>query len=107
VTVYANLPMMVSRIPLRAVKSDRPVISDRGDAYRVESRGGVTTVRPEQDFSLLGHLDELKRLGCRRIVVDLSHFAAGSADARRILAALQRDEEVSGTSTFNYLQEMI
>jgi putative protease len=107
VTVYANLPMMVSRIPLRTVKSDRPVVSDRGDAYRVESRGGVTTVRPEQDFSLLGHLDELQRLGCRRFIVDLSHFAACSADAFRILAAAQQNEEVSGASTFNYLQEMI
>jgi len=106
-TVYANLPMMVSRIPLRTMKADQPVISDRGDVYRVESRGGLTTVRPEQDFSLLGHIDELKRLGCRRFIVDLSHFKAGSADVRRILDALRRDLEVSGTSTFNYLQEML
>ncbi len=107
VTAYANLPMMTSRIPLRGVKPDRPLVSDRDQAYRVDNRSGLTVVRPEQDFSLVGHLRELQELGCRRFVVDLMHLGTTSAEARRVLAACGQDESLPGTSTFNYLQEMI
>jgi len=105
VTVYANLPMMVSRIPVPGVKADRPMVSDRGEAYRVDNRTGLTVVRPEQDFSLLGYLEELRGLGCRRFVVDLSHLSA--AESRQVLTALRQDQAVAGTSSFNYLQEMV
>jgi putative protease len=107
VTVYANLPMMVSRIPLRSVKAEHPLVSDRDEAYRVDNRGGLTVVRPEQDFSLLGHLGELQKMGCSRFIVDLAHLGATSAESRRVLAAFAQDAPLAGTSTFNYLQEMI
>ena len=107
VTVYASLPMMVSRIPLRSVKPEHPLVSDRDEAYRVDNRTGLTVLRPEQDFSLVGHLSELQKMGCGRFVVDLAHLSATSAEGRRVLAAYGQDSTLSGTSTFNYLQEMI
>ncbi len=107
VTVYASLPMMVSRIPLRSVKPEHPLVSDRDEAYRVDNRTGLTVLRPEQDFSLVGHLSELQKMGCGRFVVDLAHLGAASAEGRRVLAAYGQDATLSGTSTFNYLQEMI
>jgi putative protease len=107
ITAYANLPMMTSRIPLKGVRPDQPMVSDRDEAYRVDSRSGLTVVRPEQDFSLIGHLAELHEMGCRRFVVDLYHLGASSTEARRVLAACDQDEHLPGTSTFNYLQEMI
>ncbi len=107
VTAYANLPMMVSRIPLRSVKPEHPLISDRDEAYRVDNRSGLTVVRPEQDFSLLGHLAELQKMGCGRFVIDLAHLGASSVEGRRVLTAYGQDSTLSGTSTFNYLQEMI
>ena len=107
VTVYANLPMMISRIPLPGVKADRPVVSDRGEAYRVDNRTGLTIVRPEQDFSLLGHLAELQQMGCRRFIVDLSHLGASSADPGQVLSAFRRDMSLPETSSFNFLQEMV
>jgi len=106
-TVYANLPMMVSRIPLRGVRADKAVQSDRGEAYRVDDRSGLTVVRPEQDFSLLGHLQELQRLGCRRFIVDIAHLGPTSPEGRRVLTAVQKDTPMADTSSFNYLQEMI
>ena len=107
VTVYANLPMMISRIPLRSVKPDRPLVSDRGQTYRVDARSGLTVVRPEQDFSLLGHLGELRNMGCSRFVVDLAHLGAASTEGRKVLVAYAQDAALPGTSTFNYLQEMV
>ncbi|MHB8709533.1 MAG: DUF3656 domain-containing U32 family peptidase [Desulfuromonadales bacterium] len=106
VTVYANPVLMVSRIPLKGVKPDRPLLSDRGDAYRVVQRGGLTTVRPEQDFSLLGHLAELRGLGCGRFLVELAHQGPFSPAGRQVLAALAKDQPVPGTSPFNYLLGM-
>jgi len=98
---------MVSRIPLRSVKAEHPLVSDRDEAYRVDNRGGLTVVRPEQDFSLLGHLGELQKMGCSRFIVDLAHLGASSAEGRRVLAACAQDALLPGTSSFNYLQEMI
>ncbi|MDT8441680.1 MAG: DUF3656 domain-containing protein [Desulfuromonadales bacterium] len=106
VIVHANLPLMVSRMPLRGIKGDKPLLSDRGEAYRLESRGELVTLRPQVDFSLIGRLHELRALGCRRLIVDLSHCGPFSAEGRKILAAVQRDEALPATSTFNYLQEM-
>ena len=107
VTVYGNLPMMVSRIALRGVRADRPLLSDRDQAYRVDDRSGLTVVRPEQDFSLVGHLGELRNMGCSRFVVDLAHLGAASPAGRQVLAAYARDAALPATSTFNYLQEMV
>ncbi len=101
-TVYANLPIMVSRMPVRGVKADLPLLSDRGEAYRVEDRGGLRTIRPEQDFSLLGHLRELRKLGCKRFIIDLAHIGPFSATGRRVLTAVNQDEPLPDTSPFNF-----
>jgi putative protease len=106
ITVYANPALMVSRIPLKSVKPEKPLVSDRGDAYRVVQRGGLTTVRPEQDFSLIGHLAELRALGCGRFLVEMAHVGPFSPAGRQVLAALAKDQPVAGTSPFNYLLGM-
>jgi len=106
VTVYANPALMVSRIPLKGVKPERPLLSDRGDAYRVIQRAGLTTVRPEQDFSLCGHLAELRAFGCSRFLVELAHVGPFSPAGRQALAAVTRDQEILGASPFNYLLGM-
>ena len=106
VTVYASPALMVSRIPLKGVKPDRPLLSDRGEAYRVTQRGGLTAVRPEQDFSLLGRLAELRALGCSRFLVELAHHGPFSPEGRQVLGALGKDQPLAGTSPFNYLLGM-
>jgi putative protease len=106
VTVYANPVLMVSRIPLKAVKTERPLLSDRGEAYRVLQRGGLTSVRPEQDFSLLGHLAELRTLGCGRFLLELAHHGPFTPTGRQVLFALAKDQPLAGTSPFNYLHGM-
>ncbi len=103
-TAYANLPMMISRVPLRGVKPDHPMLSDREEAYRVETRTGLTVIRPEQDFSLIGYLAELNRLGCERFIFDLSHCGPFSNLGQRVLAAAGRDQKLANTSPFNFTQ---
>ncbi|WP_291316247.1 DUF3656 domain-containing protein [Desulfuromonas sp.] len=101
-TAYASVPLLTSRIAVRGVRPDQPVVSDRGDAYRVSTRGGLTIVRPEADFSLLGKMDELAAMGCGRFAVELAHVGVSTAEGKKILEALKRGREVPGTSRFNY-----
>ena len=103
VTVYAPVPLLTSRIPLRGLRPDSPVVSDRGEQYRVVQRGGLSILSPETDFSLLGHLATLQAAGCERFVVDLSHLGPFSPRGKQVLDALRRDQTLPGTSPFNFL----
>ncbi len=101
-TVYGPVPLITSRIPIRGVRADSPVLSDRGEAYRVDGRSGLTVLTAESDFSLLGHLRELETMGCGAFTVDLSHLGPFTPRGKQVMEALKQGREVSGTSTFNY-----
>ena len=51
---------------------------------------------------MLGHLAELKTMGCARIIADLSHCGAMSARGKQALAALVVDQLLPETTRFNY-----
>jgi putative protease len=105
-TVYASVPLITSRIPLRGLRSDSPVLSDRDDAYRVTQRGGETVVSSNTDFSLLKHLPELEKMGFYRFIIDLSHIGPFSARGKQVLDALRRGGNVPDTSDFNFERGM-
>ncbi len=105
-TVYGPVPLITSRIPIKGVRPDSPVLSDRGEGYRVEARGGLTTVTAETDFSLLGLQGELQQLGLGRLQIDLSHLGPFSPRGKGVLEAWKRGQELSGTSRFNFEQEL-
>jgi putative protease len=102
-TVYGPIPLITSRIPVKGLRGDQPVVSDRGDGYRVDQRSGLTVLSAETDFSLLGHLAELRGMGCGRIVVDLSHLGPFSPRGGQVLEACKAGRDLAGTSPFNFL----
>jgi len=102
VTLYARIPLITSRIPIRAVRSSSPVLSDRNEPYRVFNHGGLTTLASETDFSLTEYQGQLREMGCRRFVVDLSHLGPFSGPGKRVLEALRKGGKLPGTSPFNY-----
>ncbi len=102
ITVYSPLPVMLSRIPVRGVRPGSVLRAEGGEGYRVLQNHGLTEVLAERDFSLLGFLSALKGMGCGRIIVDLSHCGATSAKGRQVLAALDADQPLPETTTFNY-----
>ncbi len=101
-TVYAAVPLLPSRIPIKGVRGDTPVVSDRGDAYRVIKTGAVTVLTSETDFSLLGRLGELHTLGCSRYNVELGHLGPFSPKGRQVMEALKKGYPLPGTSLFNF-----
>jgi U32 family peptidase len=102
VTVYGQIPLMTSRIPLRGMRPDSPVLSDRGESYRTDCRTNLTIITAETDFSLIGCLGELQRMGCGRFIVDLSHLGPFSAPGKRVLAAMKSTTDPPATTRFNY-----
>ncbi|MFH1020131.1 MAG: peptidase U32 family protein [Pseudomonadota bacterium] len=102
ITVYSPLPVMLSRIPVRGVRPGSVLKAEGGEGYRVFQNQGLTEVLAEQDFSLLGHLAELKGMGCGRVIADLSHCGAMSAKGQQVLAALAADQPLPETTSFNY-----
>ncbi len=107
ITVHGQIPLITSRIHIKGVRSDRPVVSDRDEKYIVQSRGGLTTISSETDFSLIGHLAELRAMGAERFVVDLAHVGAFSPRGKQILAAYAEDRPPAQTSSFNFERELV
>lgn len=102
VTLYASIPLITSRIPVRGVRADAPVLADRGEAYRVDGRSGLTVLTAETDFSLLGRQGELQAMGCGKFVLDLTHVGPFSPRGKQVLEAMRRGSGVPGTLLFNY-----
>jgi len=101
-TVYASVPLITSRIAIKGVRSDAPVVSDRSDAYRVNQRQGLTLLRSETDFSFLANLTELESFGCHRFIIDLSHLGPFSQEGKQVMDAARQGFDPPGISKFNY-----
>lgn len=101
-TVYASVPLITSRIAVKNVRSDSPVVSDRGDAYRVAQRQGLTWLRSETDFSFIANINELQSLGCDNFIIDLSHLDPFSARGKLVLESVKRGCDPPECSKFNY-----
>ena len=101
VTVYAPATLFLSRIPLR-LKPGTVLHDEKEQGYRLGIDEGLTTVRAEQDFSLIGRLAELRALGAGHFLLDLSHLGATSARGREVLAAYGADRPLDHTSAWNF-----
>jgi len=102
VTVYSPMPVLLSRIPVRGVRPGSMLYSDRKEGFRVRTFHALTEIAGEHDFSLLGHVHELRGMGCGHLIVDLSHCGAASGKGREVLAALAADRRLPAALSFNY-----
>ncbi len=101
-TVYASIALLTSRVRIKNVRSDSPVLSDRGDAFIVQQRQGLTWLQSDRDFSLIANIPELEQLGCHNFILDLSHLGAFSQDGKQVLESLRRGVDPPETSKFNF-----
>lgn len=105
VLVYGGVPAITSKIAIRDVKSDAPVVSDRGEGYQVTVRDGLTVITPNQRFSLTGFRGQLQEMGCASFVVDLSQLPR--EEWRQVLDAFSRGSDLPGTSPFNFVMGLV
>lgn len=101
-TIYAPIPLMTSRIPLRTIKPGSNLSTDQGDSFRINTDQGLTVLTSSEDFSLLGHLTELPLASCSRMHIDLAHCGPFSARGRAVLQALSDGQPLNKTTIFNY-----
>lgn len=101
-TVYASAPLLTSRVKIKNVRSDAPVLSDKGDAYKVQQRQGLTWLNSATDFSFIANMTQLEHWGCHNFVVDLSHLGPFSQEGKQVLEALRRGLDPPGSSKFNF-----
>lgn len=101
--VYGAPALYTSRLAPDHLPYDKQLLSPRDEPYVVRKKEGHTQTFPEKPFSLLPHLEELKEMGIKYIVVDIS----GGTNTKRELADLADRLRNTGRygklSTFNYL----
>jgi putative protease len=105
VLVYGSVPVITSKIRIRDVKSDAPVVSDRGDGYTVEVKDGLSVVTSTRPFALTGFKKRLQEMGCGSFVVDLS--ALPQKEWPRVLDAFARGTSLPETSEFNFTMGLV
>ncbi|KAF0221398.1 MAG: hypothetical protein FD174_536 [Geobacteraceae bacterium] len=105
VLVYGGVPAITSKIAIKGVRSDAPVVSDRGDGYEVTVKDGLTVVTPSRRFSLTAFKGKLQEMGCASFVIDLSQTPR--EEWRRVLEAFSRGGEIPGTSEFNFVMGLV
>ncbi len=105
VIIYAPVPVITSKIVIKGVRGDSPVMSDRGDAYTVTTRDGLTSVTADRRFSITAHRRRLREMGCSSFVADLS--GETGEGRKRILEACIRGTAIDGTSEFNFTMGLV
>ena len=105
VVIFGPVPVITSKISVKSVRDESPVMSDRGEGYEVAQKDGLTVITPTTRFSLIRHRNRLLEMGCRTFVVDLSGLNREEKD--RVLEAVKRGEELPGTSEFNFSMGLV
>ena len=100
VLVYGSIPVLTTKITIRDVKGDAPLVSDRGDSYRTAIRDGLTVVTPTRAFSLTGQRRRLQEMGCGSFILDLSQLSAGEWPT--VIDAFNRGNPLPDTTEFNF-----
>ena len=100
VLVYSPVEVMATRVRIKEISSGAPLTSDRGEGYRIRGRDGFTHISATTPFSLLGRLAELRRMGCRSFMLDLSETPVERRG--EILEAFRSDRALQATTLFNY-----
>ncbi len=105
-SVYGRVPLLTSRIRVRALRPDADVVSDRGDRYRMQQRQGLSWLYSETPFSFIAQMRELAAAGCQGFVLDLTPHSATSPQGRQVLDALRQGVDPPGCSKFNLETEL-
>jgi len=105
ILLYGEVPAITSKIAIKGVKSDAPLLSDRGEGYRVSVRDGLTQITPLKKFSLTQFREKLQSMGCSHFILDFSGTEKGEQE--QVLSAYASGRELPNTSPFNFLQGLV
>jgi U32 family peptidase len=103
--LYAPVPVITSKISIKEIKGEAPLVSDRGDVYTVKVKDHLTVVNAQTPFALTQYRNELRQFGCGCYLLDLSHLMP--EERERALEAYRKTLGVAGASEFNYTAGLV
>ena len=103
--LYAPVAVITSKIAIKEIKGEAPLVSDRGDVYSVKVKDHLTVVNAQTPFALTQYRNELRALGCGSFLLDLSHLHP--EERERALEAYRKCLGVAGASEFNYTAGLV
>jgi U32 family peptidase len=103
--LYAQVPVITSKIAIKEIKGDAPLTSDRGDVYAVKVKDHLSVVSAQTPFALTQYRNDLRQMGCGSFLMDLSHLMPEERD--RALEAYRKALGVQGASEFNFTSGLV
>ena len=100
VLLYAQIPVITSKIAIKEIKGEAPLTSDRNDVYSVKVKDHLTVVSAQTPLALTQYRNELRQMGCGSYLLDLSHLQPEERD--RALEAYRKGLGIQGSTEFNY-----
>ncbi len=82
---------------------EKQILSPRDEPYVIRKKEGYTQTFPDKPFSLLPYLEELKEMGIKYVVVDISGGTNSKRELEDLDDRLRNSGRYSKLSTFNYL----
>jgi putative protease len=105
-TVYGAPALYTSRLAPDHFQFERQILSPRDEPYVIRKKEGYTQTFPEKSFSLLPYLDELKAMGVKYVVVDISGGTSSKRELLELNDRLHNSGRYGKLSTFNYLGKL-
>jgi putative protease len=105
-TVYGAPALYTSRLAPDHFQYERQILSPRNEPYVIRKKEGYTQTFPEKPFSLLPYLDELKEMGVKYLVVDVSGGTCSKRELLELNDRLHNSGRYGKLSTFNYLGKL-
>ncbi|MDH3346698.1 MAG: DUF3656 domain-containing protein [Desulfobulbaceae bacterium] len=101
-TIYGPARLLTSRIPLQKLAQKATIKGGNDLKMHMTKRNGLTTVTADKEFSLLGQLHTLKKIGQLNYVIDFSHCGWLSKRGSMVMEALRNDTPLEDTTIFNF-----
>lgn len=102
ITVYSPVDLFTSRIRPSIPEKDFILQSDKGGLLKLTRRQGLTLTQAENSYSLIGKVQNLRKMNCSNFVLDLRGIGFLSRDGQDILRAYYEDSHLPGTTYFNF-----
>ena len=104
--VYGAPALYTSRLAPDHFPYEKQILSPRDEPYVIRKKEGYTQTFPDKPFSLLPYLDELKEMGVKYVVVDISGGTNSKRELQELEERLHNTGRYGKLSTFNYLGKL-
>ncbi len=101
-TVYSPVDLFTSRIKPAISEQNFILTNDKGGLLSLKQNDEMTVTQAEKQFSLIGKLQVLRKMGCVNFVLDLRGSGLLSERGQEVLQAYYEDRSVAGTTQFNF-----